>query len=857
MPYRGRTFAWRLVVAAFIAGGAASFGHTTLAGEAGGPYTSAQTTGEAGCSGLPPLGPSDCDQWQASLPEGTASWTFTDDAGLTVAGASMGASGEARVVEQELPDGSLGSLTVTATLETSMISGGGASARLEVLGNYPVNASTVSVIGTAAVEGHGGILVGGDGVVEVTFGCDEEPEVDVRVHALGGAHGGEEGRLDNEAASTPISANVTVVPVQGRGNCSLRVFVTTAVGANRPLQPTDSGSGKASVSLTILAAGALPSAGPSPSASGPACAFGGTVTDGVATDGHANPLAGVLVELLRTGADEPEEAGVATDAQGRYCLPWDALPESPEGEPEPGTYVVRVQLVDGAHDPPIFQTFHGSDAEPAAATLDVGTDDLGRSDADIAFTASSAAPWLADVANIHWQSERFVRWLIDHAAIDPARISGLRISAYAETATAYRAAQELVTIASSQSTYASRDGAFANGPENAEWHEIGHHLAAALEIAPGNAFPCLLQTNHGGWSNDTTCDSLAEGFPIFLSTLASLDIDADRGPGYGLPFYALMLDLEGNTYAPWSISVGAGGRLYREDFAVAGVLWDLADTTPAENQAIPVFDRATGDLKLYVTTDRVSLGGLNVLNLLTAARPVTMAALHEFLTTSPLVDAGLRTLDVDLDVDGMMDASAIDEIFLMHGFNPLSYRVGEAIGHTPPGEDGSLADRPSVPVLPGAAVQLTNTGTGAATFTIEIGSSSGDVRRFEVRVSPGATRLVELEVPPYYAGRLPESGELPPCGEPDQQVLALSIAGPGIAATTMDSCDYLHRVVAATGGFAVAVSAAGTEPVATGAPPAGPEAGAGLPAMAVAGVAGLLIAGAVVVGVLSMRRRRS
>src|SRR3989304_4316400 len=60
------------------------------------------------------------------------------------------------------------------------------------------------------------------------------------------------------------------------------------------------------------------------------------------------------------------------------------------------------------------------------------------------------------------------------------------------------------------------------------------------------------RTNHAGWLNRSTCYSLAEGFAMFLPTLASLDIDADAPEGYGTTEYSTLADLEDNGTFPWT-----------------------------------------------------------------------------------------------------------------------------------------------------------------------------------------------------------------------------------------------------------------------------------------------------------------
>lgn len=123
----------------------------------------------------------------------------------------MAASGIASVIELDQSDESLGTLTLTATMEASMTGGGDGNAVIRFDAGFPVSAESVSVVGSASVEGHGTALVGGQGTVEVTVGCAEEPALDTRVQVLGGAHGGEAGRLNDDSASLPINQVIPVI----------------------------------------------------------------------------------------------------------------------------------------------------------------------------------------------------------------------------------------------------------------------------------------------------------------------------------------------------------------------------------------------------------------------------------------------------------------------------------------------------------------------------------------------------------------------------------------------------------------------------------------------------------------------
>jgi len=113
----------------------------------------------------------------------------------------------------------------------------------------------------------------------------------------------------------------------------------------------------------------------------------------------------------------------------------------------------------------------------------------------------------------------------------------------------------------------------ANRPDNREWHEFGHQVMAdtfgnLMPSSPGNA-------NHGGnaqngFANPSTTDSWTEGFAEFYSMMVARNIAYDPRPEiYVLP------NLEGN-YLPWT----------DEEFAVAGLLWDLVDPVDAADASV-------------------------------------------------------------------------------------------------------------------------------------------------------------------------------------------------------------------------------------------------------------------------------
>ena len=100
-------------------------------------------------------------------------------------------------------------------------------------------------------------------------------------------------------------------------------------------------------------------------------------------------------------------------------------------------------------------------------------------------------------------------------------------------------------------------------PMNREWHELSHHAMFSM-YGEWPERPAGTQ-NHAGFINPSTGDSFAEGFAEFMSLMIA---DYYNYPDPAV--YARFGSLEVN-YQAWQY------RGKAEEFAVAGVLWDLYD----------------------------------------------------------------------------------------------------------------------------------------------------------------------------------------------------------------------------------------------------------------------------------------
>lgn len=605
------------------------------------------------------------------------------------------------------------------------------------------------------------------------------------------------------------------------------------------------------------------------------CSLGGTVrTNDPAADPTAPAIPDVRVELLK--GDVVEAGPVATDVAGVYCLRAPAPDDSSE-------YRIRATLVDARHDPPIFSTADGSGpggnaAGPASVELPITRDAWGDEQIEIGFAATTARPSLPDVATIHYESWRFVSWLTGPLGLTPAQLGSLTIDTFDLRGTRYSRDDRKVFIAAADSPRTARATAASMCPENCEWHEIGHHVAMQLGIASPSAAACAGQDNHGGWKNATTCDSVLEAVPMFLATAASLDLDTGRGAGYATPAYAVFGSLENNGFRPWTFETSGDGSVFeREDIAVAQLLWDLADETPQESSRYGLDDpRFPPDAEI-VLRDQAALGVPGLIRLLSAAQADTVAGIRDALLADPDLPADLRQPHPDT-VPVAASLTLLEEVFVLHGFHPVSSRYPNVDEFRPDAAGAGTTDRPAtlapgaaiearghtLPV-PGSAIRLQNPGVTAVTFEIDV-AYPDDAIHFEVTVEAGTGALVHLEVPAPWVGTSPD-GALPDCATEGLQLTRITITAQRTDARTIDSCEYLHAIAATTDEAVVtytavvastasaAPSSAGPTPAAS-AGPAGPSDLSGGPGgLVIVGIVGVLLLLGGALFLLSRRRR--
>jgi uncharacterized repeat protein (TIGR01451 family) len=252
-----------------------------------------------------------------------------------------------------------------------------------------------------------------------------------------------------------------------------------------------------------------------------------------------------------------------------------------------------------------------------------------------------------------------------------------------------------------------------NKPDNREWHELGHYWMIQLYdggwpdafknnqpgcgsprkmVMPGKEHegPLAGSGNHCGYANDSTADSFVEGFAEFTSMLIA-DYYGDPQPNMyqlGSSPKDLEVDLPvWGHHAPKNLTPGQ--KEYNkltfpaawEEFAVAGILWDVFDDSAAE-------PHAKGEAStLTATEDLAHHPAPEIFARLRGDRPDTRPG-----TLSALFDRLSPNILDDTNGNGFPD---VEEIFIAHrAFDDktrnLVQDVGEHVGST---GSGSLPKR--------------------------------------------------------------------------------------------------------------------------------------------------------------------
>lgn len=266
-------------------------------------------------------------------------------------------------------------------------------------------------------------------------------------------------------------------------------------------------------------------------------------------------------------------------------------------------------------------------------------------------------------------------------------------------------------------------------PDNREWHEFGHHVQAD---AFANRLPRDAGQSHAGYKNSTSTDSWAEGFAEFYSLLINREVAQDGTRPELYHWAGGATNLEANVLS-WRYR-GASW----EEFAVASLLWDLADPVDERDAT---YLRTAGPNNLPMVgkyRDHITVTLPTLWEHLTA--PVAGNYPH-ILNIKQLHDV-LRSRGVGQEPLGPDGMTALDEIFVAHGFftdtgpHQFYYDAGEEVGSsghltvtlgTPPNQVviPALPVRPSPPLSPEGWVRVdardaSGTPVSVSSYTVDV-----------------------------------------------------------------------------------------------------------------------------------------
>ncbi len=467
-------------------------------------------------------------------------------------------------------------------------------------------------------------------------------------------------------------------------------------------------------------------------------------TAAVALEGRVNagplfPLIGVPVTLLRSGSVLAQ--AVTQPPDGRYTLPH---------VPITTNLVLSVTLEHAAVAPPTFRIMYYQTVPPPPPLAYVATMPFDITAApnprtrDIIFgdeTGIVTDPMihrsrLADLAVIYfhthqaWQLADRLGQVLNLALPVDIRAYSLQDGVFWDgpmTTGDRTGADPYINIQALNGTSDITDG---NRPDNREWHEFGHHVMADTfgNRMPDNAADFR---NHWGFGNASTTDSWTEGFAEFYSLLVERDIARGPDPPEFYRWMGRNDSLEANYMARSVITVTLSptetGRVQAEEFAVAGLLWDLVDSVDADDATV---------MGGVAYADCIELSRQDLWDILAkdwgAAAPRSPAAppTYTYLFDVKHLYDVLKREDIGSARSRGSPLSDLEELFVAHGFfadtndNGIYERaLNEEIGRA---ADSSRPNRRARPPVPGSYISFeardaeTGAPVNAQDFMIEV-----------------------------------------------------------------------------------------------------------------------------------------
>jgi len=251
----------------------------------------------------------------------------------------------------------------------------------------------------------------------------------------------------------------------------------------------------------------------------------------------------------------------------------------------------------------------------------------------------------------------------------------VEIRGWSMQGTSYLVAPSIVRINITDSPYNDW-----NRADNREWHEFGHHVMADSRIGrEENLPPDPPGTQpHGMFDNPTSSDSWVEGWPIFFACAVASENN------YPNPQLYQWVSGAGNQNSDIESNYGVADD---EEFAIAGILWDLLD-----------------EINNTRDNDSIDLNVQNIWNVLNSNQP--RGNIQDVYNA--FVAAGTGSGDADGD-----NVTDLNELFISHDVyndsnNNSRYDAGEVIGITSWQNNSGVIiyNRPDKPPYPGSFVWM-------------------------------------------------------------------------------------------------------------------------------------------------------
>jgi hypothetical protein len=459
----------------------------------------------------------------------------------------------------------------------------------------------------------------------------------------------------------------------------------------------------------------------------------------LATAENRLPIVGAPIALVKDGKVIDRQL---TGRSGQF-----SFAGAPVG---PGVSLsATLQYLKNPYDPvtPTWQVRFGTNSGPVvfAATQPFEVKE-GRNLRDIVFgpqpefTTHPAVPraQLGDVGVMYyhlWQGQELVERL--GAALNNIPIE---VASYSATSGVFwNGNQTFVAprLPVSEINIEAASSRFANGnrPMNREWHEFGHAIQADIS---GNQLPNFpSDTNHRGYPNPSTSDSLVEGFAEFFSMMVAREVAKDSQ--YWLYRWAgTPIDLEAG-YRAWT----------HEELAVAALLLDLVDPVNANDAVVLGTARYADCVEMPMPT----LWEIFQTSWPASLRSPNAPSDYGYIFDVKMLYDVLKSKNVGQTKSRGTALTDLDELFVMHGLfadtdGSRAYK-GTAVGQT---SDPGRPTRRSLPTLPGSFIAFSaqDIRSGAPVtvteFLIEVSYAAPfqgrSFRQSGVAIQPGLLHIV-------------------------------------------------------------------------------------------------------------------